>query len=326
VLVGLVAALALPGAGGADPSAQADALRGEQTTLAARSHAALLSLYSLDSQLAQARARVASLHARAAAVRKELRQVAREEAIAHHAWLVSVHALGDHLRTLYEQGEPNAIGVLLGATSIDDAVSNLDALERSARVNRQTIAQTRRAQRALASFQRRLDQREQELHALAAQAEQTTFALERTRVQRTAYISSLERQRNFDARRIARLEAVARAGANRSQIVVAAETPTVAPTTPISTPAATNGSTLTVTATGYSLDGYTAMGLPVGWGIVAVDPSVIPLGTRLSIPGYGDGVAADTGGAVRGATIDLWFPSQAQALAWGRRTVTVTLH
>jgi 3D (Asp-Asp-Asp) domain-containing protein len=84
--------------------------------------------------------------------------------------------------------------------------------------------------------------------------------------------------------------------------------------------------TMTVSATGYALRGRTASGLPTGWGIVAVDPSVIPLGTRMTIPGYGEGVAADTGGAVRGATIDLWFPSVAQALAWGRRTVTITLH
>jgi 3D (Asp-Asp-Asp) domain-containing protein len=46
----------------------------------------------------------------------------------------------------------------------------------------------------------------------------------------------------------------------------------------------------------------------------------------MTIPGYGEGVAADTGGAVQGAAIDLWFPSTAQALAWGRRTVTIRLH
>jgi 3D (Asp-Asp-Asp) domain-containing protein len=84
--------------------------------------------------------------------------------------------------------------------------------------------------------------------------------------------------------------------------------------------------TLVVTSTGYSMPGRTATGLPVGPGIVAVDPGVIPLGTRLSIPGYGEGVAADTGGSVRGLTIDLWFPTLAEALAWGRRTLTITLH
>jgi 3D (Asp-Asp-Asp) domain-containing protein len=66
--------------------------------------------------------------------------------------------------------------------------------------------------------------------------------------------------------------------------------------------------------------------VPTGWGVVAVDPSVIPLGTRMTVPGYGEGVAADTGGSVIGNKIDLWFPTREQALAWGQRTVTITLH
>lgn len=54
--------------------------------------------------------------------------------------------------------------------------------------------------------------------------------------------------------------------------------------------------------------GITATGVPVDRGIIAVDPSVIPLGTRLYIPGYGYGVAADTGGGIRGNMIDLGYP------------------
>ena len=71
--------------------------------------------------------------------------------------------------------------------------------------------------------------------------------------------------------------------------------------------------------------GSTSTGVPTGWGVAAVDPAVIPLGTHMSVPGYGDAVAADTGAAVHGAAIDLWFPSDDQALAWGRRTVSITL-
>ncbi|MBD0290374.1 MAG: hypothetical protein ICV74_03885 [Thermoleophilia bacterium] len=82
---------------------------------------------------------------------------------------------------------------------------------------------------------------------------------------------------------------------------------------------------MVVEASGYSLRGATATGVPAGWGVVAVDPSVIPLGTRMTIPGYGAGVAADTGGAISGAMIDVWFPTESQARAWGRRTVTITL-
>jgi 3D (Asp-Asp-Asp) domain-containing protein len=84
--------------------------------------------------------------------------------------------------------------------------------------------------------------------------------------------------------------------------------------------------TLTVLAMGYTLRGRTATGIRARRGVVAVDPAVIPLGTRLTIPGYGNGVAADIGASVRGAAIDVWFPTRARALAWGERRVTITLH
>ena len=52
----------------------------------------------------------------------------------------------------------------------------------------------------------------------------------------------------------------------------------------------------------------TASGLPLGWGTVAVDTRVFPFGTKMYIPGYGDGVAADVGSAIIGRIIDIWFP------------------
>ena len=69
--------------------------------------------------------------------------------------------------------------------------------------------------------------------------------------------------------------------------------------------------------------GITAMGIPATYGVAAVDPSVIPLGSRLYIPGYGEAVAADTGGAIYGYKIDLCMESYNQAMSFGRRTVTV---
>ncbi len=64
----------------------------------------------------------------------------------------------------------------------------------------------------------------------------------------------------------------------------------------------------------------------MGVGVIAVDPAVIPLGTRVFVPGYGAAVAADVGSAIRGNIIDLWVPSTAAAQAWGRRTVTITVY
>jgi uncharacterized protein YabE (DUF348 family)/3D (Asp-Asp-Asp) domain-containing protein len=68
--------------------------------------------------------------------------------------------------------------------------------------------------------------------------------------------------------------------------------------------------------------GITATGVPVDRGVIAVDPSVIPLGTRLYIPGYGYGVAADTGGGIRGNMIDLGYPDGV-SVNWNSRWVEI---
>ncbi|MBR1647835.1 MAG: 3D domain-containing protein [Selenomonadaceae bacterium] len=72
-----------------------------------------------------------------------------------------------------------------------------------------------------------------------------------------------------------------------------------------------------------SPEGITAMGIPATYGIVAVDPDVIPLGSRVYIPGYGEALAADTGGAIYGYRIDLCMESYNEAMEFGRRNVTV---
>ena len=72
-----------------------------------------------------------------------------------------------------------------------------------------------------------------------------------------------------------------------------------------------------------SAEGITAMGIPATYGIVAVDPDVIPLGSRVYIPGYGEALAADTGGAIYGYRIDLCMESYDEAMDFGRRPVTV---
>lgn len=69
--------------------------------------------------------------------------------------------------------------------------------------------------------------------------------------------------------------------------------------------------------------GITASGMLARYGVVAVDPNVIPLGTRLYIPGYGEAIAADTGGAIRGHMIDLCMEDYGSAIAFGRHDIQV---
>ena len=76
---------------------------------------------------------------------------------------------------------------------------------------------------------------------------------------------------------------------------------------------------------GRHADGYTAIGLRATRGVVAVDPRVIPLGSRVYVEGYGPAIAGDTGGAIKGHRIDVCFPTRGEALRWGRRTVKVVV-
>lgn len=77
-------------------------------------------------------------------------------------------------------------------------------------------------------------------------------------------------------------------------------------------------------ASAYTYTGYrTATGQTPTVGTVAVDPSVIPLGSKLYIEGYGYATAGDTGGSIRGDRLDLFMEERGQCLNWGRRTVKV---
>jgi 3D (Asp-Asp-Asp) domain-containing protein len=77
-------------------------------------------------------------------------------------------------------------------------------------------------------------------------------------------------------------------------------------------------------ATAYSLRGRTASGRRAGHGVIAADHRVLPLGTRVRLeagPYTGEYVVADTGSAVRGREIDIWVPSESEAVRFGRRRV-----
>lgn len=74
---------------------------------------------------------------------------------------------------------------------------------------------------------------------------------------------------------------------------------------------------------GRRATGRTAMGIRAEYGTVAVDPRVIPLGTRVFVEGYGYAIAADKGSAIKGNRIDLCFGARSTALHFGRQSVKV---
>jgi 3D (Asp-Asp-Asp) domain-containing protein len=309
VLLALTAILALPSSGGAAaPSGGAAELRQRDTSVAARERAATQELYSLEAQLAVARSRLADLTNQREAAEARLTRLRIELDVAWQSAYIAEEHLGARLRQLYQQGQLDPVAILLGAESLDEAIGGLDGLRSIASGDRDLLNKVRQARADLTAAKTRVVGRVAALRQAESAAASTASALASASAERTAYLAQLARQRGFNARRLERVRSTARAAGERTPALEAPEAATA------------------VASTSTPIRGRTASGLPTGWGIIAVDPSVIPLGTRMTIPGYGEGVAADTGGAVRGATIDLWFPTMAQAMAWGRKTVTITLH
>ena len=92
---------------------------------------------------------------------------------------------------------------------------------------------------------------------------------------------------------------------------------------------------MTVKATAYtasckSCSGITATGLNLKKNpnvkAISVDPKVIPLGTKVYVEGYGEAIAADTGGAIKGKKIDVFMSSKTKALNWGVKTVKIKIY
>ena len=315
----------LPALGGADT---APSLRARATSLDRNAHGALLELYALEASLTGARAKAASLQEQSEDLAGRTEAAQRSARIVREGLAVSHTRIAETLRQLYVEGAADPIAVLLGATSIDEALAGIESLERATDRNRLLVTDLSERLKSLRAAEARLaTERVALAGAIAAASAAERAAAAQVQAKRD-YLAALQRERSLTDARLRDLQARARAAERASARLTA--TAATAPSAPAEKPLvqddASGTQTMVVDAVAYHLPGRTASGLPVGPGVVAVDPTVIPLGTRMFVPGYGPAVAADVGSAVKGSMIDLWFSTTAQARAWGRRTVTITIY
>ncbi len=338
----LVSLVAVHSAGAVDARAGLERLEQAERS-------AVLELYAAEASLAAARRELGAADARTAALEARERRVERGVALVRGSLEIAERRVAETLRALYVEGDrADPIAVLLGAESLDAALEGLDGLAYAVRRNRrlgdELADRGRELETALAEVRRARGAAIEARSDAAAAAE----ALESAVGDKAATLARIRSQSEVARAELASLEAQA-ADAQRASV----ELTRAARSAPVSTggdtddgaDGGTNGAeaapaapeppaaaapgdatTLLVDAVAYHLPGRTASGLPVGVGVIAVDPTVIPLGTRVYVPGYGPAVAADVGSAIKGNIIDLWMPSTAQALAWGRRAVTITIY
>jgi cystine transport system substrate-binding protein len=341
-LVVVAGALLIPGAILAqDPST----LRAQGAELEAAEQEARLELFALESKLQRAESALAGIQARLTRLEQERTSSRRQLAAARKTLTEAEQRLADQVRALYVTEPPDVLAVFLGAGTIEDAIDGVDSIHRAADATSGVLDEAQAARVRVASLLRKQTQRRDELKELRRSAVSRTQELAGARGDRLAYISQLQAEQVLNEQQIAQAVAAAEAAQAQASVQTAvAETapsigsigaqtlvdsPEPAPLQPSPSPQAPvvqSGKQLTVVATAYVLKGTTATGIPTGYGVVAVDPTVIPLGTRMTIPGYGEGVAADTGGAIKGLRIDVWVPTLAEAAQWQWKTVTITLH
>jgi len=324
-------AIALPAAVSGAPGGRRASLSAQRTQLERRSHNALLELYSIETRLERAKARVAQLDAQKAQLERESASVRTGLRLARHAIAAAQRSLGERARAIYESADTNdPIAILLGAQSIDDAVSRIETIRRIADQQKLILRRSQKTQARLSRLKTDLARQKAELDRLRGAAQASVQSLEDARAARSDTIHRLSSQKALTNRQLANLSTQATHAATKSLETESQTTATQTTTTSGGTSTSTGGSVkkgqrLTVSATCYCLTGSTASGLPVGPGIMATDPTVIPLGTRANVPGYGNAVAADTGSAVKGLTIDLWVADCKKASAYGRQTLTITI-
>jgi 3D (Asp-Asp-Asp) domain-containing protein/peptidoglycan hydrolase CwlO-like protein len=359
-LTGFLLVLGTPATGPAQ-SPGVGALREKQATLAAESRQALVELYGLDSRLAQTQADLARLDERAGELARRQASARNRLGTAVRTQAAAQRMLGRQLRILYQEDQPDPIAIVLGATSLDEAIEGLETAHRTASATERIVAESRRARTRLQQARRALAAEVAEIRAARTQVAATAAELEQAHSERSSYLEQIRRDQELTAAEISSLEERAQAARQKAATISAGSTaaaPAQPPAAPASAPAPDGansapsepppapveavsggesappaaapapprpGRTMTVFATGYCLHGTTATGLPVGPGIVAVDPAVIPLGTRMTIPDYGEAVAADVGSGISGARIDVWIASCPEAATF-TRTVTITFH
>ena len=322
ILAAGATAFAVPSSVGAVPGPTASSLRAANASIEHQKRSAVLDLYSLDARIAAARHRLNALLAKASGLRMERAGLEQALRVAQVDTRRSQQHLAERLRALYDHSATSTLEVVLGATSLTDALTRLDNVNRVTSFDTKILGDLRAAQVRTLRARRTLAARTARLAEAIRKADAEARDLAGIRAERVGYLTHLTQREALNTQEIARLDTQALA-AQHSAVQLTGSTPQAA----LATPAGLfSGHAFAAVSSGYCLTGTTATGIPVGWGVAAVDPHVIPLGTHLTIPGYGEAVAADTGSAIIGNRIDLWFPSCAQAGAWGMRSVTIALH
>ncbi len=269
-------------------------------------------IVTLDSEIGGITARLEELREKSEALSEKIGGLNDEVASRRRKLASKRRALADRARNLYVNGRSNTLVMLLSSGDISEFFERNDYVQKVNQRDTEMVVSVKREADDLEAALSELKRRKKEVDGVAAELQ--------------------GRKERLSASRSERQELLASAGSQAPQ--VQAQSESVESKMQQVNQSVPNGKHtgrfLTMVATGYSpeepgLSDATASGLKAQRGVVAVDPRVIPLGTRVHVEGYGYAIAGDTGSAIKGMRIDLCFDTLEECNAYGKRTVQVEI-
>ncbi|WP_446899709.1 3D domain-containing protein [Clostridium sp. LBM24168] len=216
-------------------------------------------------------------------------------------------------RAMYMTGMDGYLQVLLTSNNINDFISRVDTISKIIKFDKNILDKLKQNQKIISSQKMAMVSEKQKLQALKTSNEATLAKLN----------ADISNQKQLLAKE-SKKESDLIAEENSRQIALNNVNNTMSNSLSRGGSISFSSSnSFTANATAYCNGGITASGMSTRRGIIAVDPRVIPIGSRVYVEGYGYAIAADTGGAIRGNRIDLFFPSSSEAHNWGMRSVKV---
>ncbi len=221
------------------------------------------------------------------------------------------------IRAMYINDKNSYLDVILSSDNLGDFISKMDMISKVISFDNKIIAKLKQEKQTISDQKEALNSKNAKLENLKTSNE-------------TA-LSNLGKDIK------AQKELLSKATEKEKQLLAAETTKTYSVSSSVSqsgtlsrgmSKSVSYSKVLNMQATAYSGDAVTASGSATvrdggGYSTIAVDPRVIPLGSRVYVEGYGYAVAEDTGGAIKGNIIDLFFPTEGECESWGRRSVTV---
>ncbi|MHB9922026.1 3D domain-containing protein [Clostridium botulinum] len=240
---------------------------------------------------------------------------------------------GKRVRAMYISGGDSYLDILLGSENLSDFMSRVDTVSKVMKFDINVVTKLKEEKEVIAKQKENLDQEKNKLSALKKNNEVALLRLNKNVEEEKRALNKVnEKESELVANEAARAEEARKAEENSKKAKEVAASDSNSSKGQTLSRGESNSTSyskvMVMEATAYAGDGITASGNgtnrnPNGYSTIAVDPRVIPLGSRVYVEGYGYAIAHDTGGDIKGNRIDLFMNSEAECNSWGRRSVKV---